>query len=76
MIRHLFIVNPKAGVKSPVEEITERIRRAFILNTDRENEKYEILLTQKKGDATEFARAACREPYEKTQGKVMPFASA
>ena len=67
MIRHLFIVNPKAGVKSPVEEITERIRRAFILNTDRENEKYEILLTQKKGDATEFARAACREPYEKTR---------
>lgn len=61
MIRHLFIINPKAGIRNVVEEATERIRRAFILNTDRENEKYDIVLTKNKGDATELARLACKE---------------
>ncbi len=61
MIRHLFIVNPKAGVKSPVERVTEEIRRAFILNTDRQGEKYDIVLTRGKGDATEIAARACEE---------------
>ncbi len=59
MIRHLFIVNPKAGVKSPVEAVTAKIREAFILNTHRQEETYDIVLTEKKGDATEIARAAC-----------------
>lgn len=61
MIRHLFIINPEAGVKSCVAEATERIKRAFILNTDRRNETYDILLTEKKGDATDFVRQACLE---------------
>jgi len=61
MIRHLFILNPEAGVHNPVKEATERIKKAFILNTDRENEKYDIVLTKKKGDATEIARRACAE---------------
>lgn len=61
MIRHLFIVNPKAGVKSPVEETTERIRQAFILNTDRKDEVYDIVLTEKRGSASQLARQACRE---------------
>ena len=56
MIRHFFIINPKAGIRNVVEEATERIRRAFILNTDRENEIYDIVLTKGKGDATELAR--------------------
>jgi len=37
MIRHLFIINPKAGIRNPVEVATQKIREAFILNTDREN---------------------------------------
>ncbi len=61
MIRHLFILNPKAGVKSPVERVTEEIRRAFILNTDREGERYDIVLTERKGHATELAARACEE---------------
>ncbi len=61
MIRHLFILNPEAGIKNPVEEATKRIKHAFILNTHRENEKYDIVLTKKRGDATEIAKKACEE---------------
>lgn len=61
MIRHLFILNPQAGGKNPVEKATESIKKAFILNTDKENETYDILLTKKKGDAAEFARQAAAE---------------
>lgn len=61
MIRHLFIINPKAGIRNPVEVATQKIREAFILNTDRENETYDIVLSQKKGDATLLARKACLE---------------
>lgn len=61
MIRHLFILNPEAGIKNPVEEATKRIKNAFILNTHRENEKYDIVLTKKRGDATEIVKKACEE---------------
>lgn len=61
MIRHLFILNPEAGIKNPVAEATKRIKEAFILNTDRENEKYDIVLTKKQGDATEIVKKACAE---------------
>lgn len=61
MIRHLFILNPEAGIRNPVAEATKRIKEAFILNTDRKDEKYEIVLTKKKGDATEIVKRACRE---------------
>ena len=61
MIRHLFILNPEAGIRNPVEEATKRIKEAFILNTHREGETYDIVLTKKKGDATEIARKACEE---------------
>ncbi|MBR5295492.1 MAG: diacylglycerol kinase family lipid kinase, partial [Clostridia bacterium] len=60
-IRHLFILNPEAGIKNPVEEATKRIKHAFILNTHREDEKYDIVLTKKRGDATEIAKKACLE---------------
>ena len=61
MKRHLFILNPEAGIHNPVAEATKRIKEAFILNTDRKDEKYEIVLTKKKGDATEIVKKACRE---------------
>ena len=61
MTRHLFILNPKAGVKNPIKQVTEEIRRAFILNTDRTEEKYDIVLTEYKGHATEIASRACEE---------------
>lgn len=61
MIRHLFILNPEAGIKNPVEEATRRIKHAFILNTHRQNETYDIVLTKKKGDATELCRKAIEE---------------
>ncbi len=61
MIRHLFILNPEAGIHNPVAEATRLIKEAFILNTDRKDEKYEIVLTKRKGDATEIVRRACRE---------------
>lgn len=61
MIRHLFILNPEAGIRNPVAEATKRIKEAFILNTDRKDEKYQIVLTKKKGDATEIVKKACRE---------------
>ncbi len=61
MIRHLFILNPEAGIHSPIEEATKRIKEAFILNTHREDEVYDIVLTKKKGDATEIAKKACAE---------------
>jgi len=60
MIRHVFILNPAAGKRNLVKDATERIKSAFILNTTRENEKYEILLTREKGDATRLAREACQ----------------
>ncbi len=60
MTRHLFILNPEAGIRNSVEEITKKIKEAFILNTDRE-EKYDIILTRKKGDCTEIVRKACKE---------------
>ncbi len=59
MLLHLFILNPEAGVKNPVEEATRRIKDAFILNTHREDEKYEIVLTKKRGDAIEIVKRAC-----------------
>jgi YegS/Rv2252/BmrU family lipid kinase len=61
MIRHLFILNPEAGIHNPVAEATKRIKEAFILNTDRKDDRYEIVLTKKKGDATEIVKKACRE---------------
>ncbi len=61
MIKHYFILNPKAGSRNSVEVATEKIRRAFILNTDRQGETYEICLTEKKGDATRLAKKACAE---------------
>ncbi len=61
MIRHLFILNPEAGIKNPVAEATKRIKEAFILNTDRKDEKYDIVLTKKPGDATELVKKACGE---------------
>lgn len=60
MIRHLFIVNPEAGIHNPVEEATKRIKEAFILNTHRTDETYDIVLTKKKGDATKIVQKACR----------------
>lgn len=59
--RHLFILNPEAGIRNPVEETTKRIKEAFILNTHRPDEKFDIVLTRKKGDATELVRKACAE---------------
>ena len=59
MIRHLFIINPEAGIHNPVKEATERIRRAFILNTDRPDETYDIVLSKAKGDVTAAVRDAC-----------------
>ena len=61
MIRHLFILNPQAGGKNPVEKATESIKRAFILNTDRQNEIYDIVLTKCKRDATQIAKRAVEE---------------
>ncbi len=61
MIRHLFILNPEAGIRNPVEEATKRIKEAFILNTHRTDETYDIVLTKKKGDATRIAKKACEE---------------
>lgn len=60
MVRHYFILNPEAGIRSSVEEVTKRIKQAFILNTDR-NEKYDVVLTRHKGDCTELVRQACKE---------------
>lgn len=59
MIRHVFILNPEAGKRNVVSEAVERIKKAFLLNTDRKDETYSILLTEKSGDATVFARQAC-----------------
>ncbi len=61
MIRHLFIINPEAGIRNPVENVTRRIKEAFILNTHLEDEKYDICLTRNKGDATELVKKACAE---------------
>lgn len=61
MIRHLFILNPEAGIRNPVEEATKRIKEAFILNTHLTDEKYDIVLTKGKGDATEIVKMACAE---------------
>ena len=61
MIRHLFILNPEAGIRNPVEEATKRIKEAFILNTHRTDETYDIVLTRNKGDATRIAKKACEE---------------
>ena len=60
MTRHLFIINPQAGGKNPVEKAVQSIKQAFILNTDKE-ENFDIVLTKKKGDATEIARRAAED---------------
>jgi len=63
MIRHVFILNPEAGVKSSVYDATARIEKAFLESTDlqHQDESYEIHLTRKKGHATRLARRACEE---------------
>ena len=50
-----------------MEKATESIKRAFILNTDRQNESYDIVLTKRKGDATEIARRAVEETSDFTR---------
>ena len=57
-MRHLFILNPKAGSKNQVRETVEKIRQVF---ESLPGEEYRVLLTQKRGDAAEMAREASRE---------------
>jgi len=54
-VKHLFIINPAAGKKSSAEKLTEDIKKYFDAHPE---ENYEIRLTEKKGDATEFVREA------------------
>ena len=56
-MKHLFIINPVAGIKRNAEEIAARIRAAFKSRA----EEYEIVMTRHHGDATDIARAACEK---------------
>ncbi len=61
MVRHLFLVNPKAGVRSCAQAMIENIRRACSENPDCKDECFDIVLTQEKGDATRLAKKACMD---------------
>lgn len=52
-MKHLFIINPAAGQRESTHELEERIRA---LKVD-----WELVYTQKEGDATRFARAAAEQ---------------
>lgn len=53
-MKHLFIVNPKAGKVDAREEIRRKAEKLC----DALQEPFEVLVTEKPGDATEMARTA------------------
>lgn len=57
-IKHLFIINPSAGKKNGAEKLIRDINSYFDRHPD---EKYEIKLTEKKGDAKSFAKLAAKD---------------
>lgn len=52
-MKHVFIINPKAGKGSSVKKLTEAIRQCFTNRSD----PYEIYTTECAGDGTRAARA-------------------
>lgn len=50
-MRHLFVINPKAGVKNSVNTICEEIKTLF------DGEEYDIHVTTCRGDDTTFTKA-------------------
>ncbi len=54
-MQHIFILNPKAGIKSQIHKTVEQIRQVF---ASLPGEKYRILFTEKRGHAVDLAREA------------------
>lgn len=54
---HVFIINPHAGKGKDAVKLTEKIKEYF----KKCGGEYKILLTQKSGDATVFARKFCSD---------------
>ena len=54
-MRHVFIINPAAGKTQKAVDLIPRIEAYFAEHGG----EYEILTTEKPGDATELAREAC-----------------
>lgn len=59
--KHLFILNPAAGVKNCVEEMRGKIEKAIADRQDRDDEVFEIVETAGVGDATRLARIAAAD---------------
>ncbi len=62
MIKHLFIVNPAAGKKNSLCDLTKKIETVFDKLNDSEH-TYEIAVTQNKGDACRITAEAA-DKYE------------
>ncbi len=53
-MKHVFIVNPMAGIKNPLEDIESKLK-------ERQELDYEIYVTKSKGDATAYVSQKCQE---------------
>lgn len=56
-MRHVFIVNPTAGIKNSLQDVESKLKQRPKLD-------YEIYITQSKGDATAFVSKKCQESDE------------
>ena len=56
-MKNVFIVNPVAGTKSPIEEIQSKLK-------DKQGLDYEIYVTKSKGDATAYVSQKCQSSDE------------
>lgn len=54
-LKHVFIINPKAGKHDCSEELTERISKVML------EVPYEIIITKSVGHATEVVAALCKD---------------
>lgn len=59
-MKHLFVVNPKAGIKDSSEKIIEEIKNRFV------DDEYYVHLTLKSGEAIEFVRNYLQEHSDET----------
>ena len=60
-MKHYFIINPKAGSGKKLKALKERIENAC----RKKGEEFEIYLTKKMGDATEFVKNTCHSAADK-----------
>lgn len=56
-MKHIFIVNPTAGIKNSFSDIEKKLK-------ERENFDYELYVTKSKGDATKYVSQRCQSSDE------------